>query len=621
MKKLLLPYLILTLGGLALCPTPILAQQLYYNQSSVNFDENTVLDGNVHVPHGNQKINTLSYMHQNIKDVLHVLAEEGQFNLIMDDSVSGNVTLELSNVNLDQALQAVANLGDLLIIPQRGNIFLAISRQAASAKGVSRQLSKMIPIHYTNASRIATLLNQTVFSNSGGASSGGASSGAGGGSASAGGASSGVSKVKAEPRSNSIIIVGTAQEIAMAQAAVDKLDLPRHRKTFYLSNANAVDVATMLASSVFNDGTANIKLGSGSASAGGALPSTLKVERQDLVEGSGINQFDSSGSTIGFSSLTLRGYTKASDNFSVSPEGVLLIPDSRQNALTIMGTAQQIATAESMIPTLDAQLPQVAIEVSLIEITDTTTKTLAPQWGSSGYLQAGFNNSGSIGLNTIEDSTSNAQAALKYASNLTHTKENYLFQLNNMISKNRAKVLANPTIVASHDTESVISIVDDILRRSVTTVSGSTRTTTNEFGEVGIVLDILPKIGEDGTITMRLRPSITSANPQYDKSSGNLEYTLVTKRDLLTQNLRIRDGQTLVMGGLIQQHETVASQKFPGLGDLPIMSAMFRASNRTGNHSELVLLITPHIINKSKMAPIHAISSDEPIPNGFAGGQ
>ena len=70
---------------------------------------------------------------------------------------------------------------------------------------------------------------------------------------------------------------------------------------------------------------------------------------------------------------------------------------------------------------------------------------------------------------------------------------------------NKAKILANPTIVAAHDTESIISIVDEIVRRVTTQLDPSGFSTqTVEIGEAGIVMDILPKIGEDGTISMRL---------------------------------------------------------------------------------------------------------------------
>lgn len=644
MRKMLVPYLIIAMGGMAICPISSLAQKVYQPNplldSGAASEGSTVLDGAIHVPNGSRKIVSVSVASQNIRSVLHDLADQGGFNLVMDESVDGNVTVELTKVTLDQALQSVASLGDILLLPQRGNIYLAVSRQAAQDKGLSRQLSKIIPVHYTNATRIAGVLNQSIFgtTNSTSGGSGGSSS------------PNSVVKVKADPRTNSVVVVGTAREIEMAQATVSKLDVPRQRKTFYLSHANALDIATMLSSSIFNDGTASLKLGatasSSSSASGGvgaaAMPSALRVERQDMQEGSGINIFggDTSGSSsAGLSStVTLRGFAKSTDSLSVSPEGALIIPDTRQNSVTIMGTAEQIAMAESLIPTLDAQLPQVAIEASLIEITDTSNKTFAPQWGTAnGQVQSGFNNqpvegslggvisngNGLVGMRTVDasDPASLAGSGMVFSTNPLSRQTDYLFQLKTLISKNKAKVLANPTIVATHDTESIISIVDEILRRVTTTVSNGFATQTIEIGEAGIVLDILPKIGEDGTVSMRLRPCISSPLTPITDNAGHLVVTLVSKRDLLTQNVRVRDGQTLVIGGLVQQTSSVSAQKFPGLGDLPIVSAMFRASGRTGKRSELVLLITPHIINKSKVTPVNAVSSDDPIPTGLSGGQ
>jgi type II secretory pathway component GspD/PulD (secretin) len=639
MKKMLVPYLVIALSGMANCPMPALAQNVSSTSYNVSSEGSTTLDGAVHVPNGAQKIGSISFSGENIRTVLHELADKGKFNLVMDDSVSGNVSVELSNVSLDQALQSVASLGDILLLPQRGNIYLAIGRQAAQDKGLSRQLSKMIPIRFANANRIANVLNGSVFAS---ANSGASAGGAGGASA--------MVKVKADARTNSVVVVGTAREIVLAQATVAKLDVPRLRKTFYLSNANALDIATMLASSIFNDGTASVQLGGSSSSSSGssasgalatATPSAMRVERQDMQEGTGVNQFggDSSGSaTAGLSSsVTLRGFAKTTDTLSVSPEGALIIPDTRQNAITIMGTAQQIALAESLIPTLDAQLPQVAIEASLIEITDTNGKTFAPQWGSSeGRVQSGFNNkavegtlgtngtaNGIIGMQTVDptDLASLAGSGLIFSTNPLAGNKEFLFQLKTLISKNKAKVLANPTIVATHDTESIISIVDEILRRVTTTVSSGFATQTIEIGEAGIVMDILPKIGEDGTISMRIRPCVSSPLKLVKDNLGNLVVTLVSKRDLMTQNVRVRDGQTLVIGGLVQQTDNLSAQKFPGAGDLPIMGAMFRASQKTGKRSELVLLITPHIISKSKVTPVNAVSSDDPIPTGLSGGQ
>lgn len=645
MKKTLIPALVFAVTGMNLCLAPIMAQSVYQSGTGLDNASSTgamSVDGTIHVPNGTHKMVSVSSTDENIRNVLHNLAEQGGFNLVMDDSVDGNVTVELKRVTLDQALQSVAELGDILLLPQKGNIFLAIARQAAQEKGLSRQLSKMIPVKYANATRLATMLNQSVFSNNTNSSSRGGSNTN----------TSAVLKVKADARTNSIVVVGTAQEIELAQATVSKLDVPRQRKTFYLSHANALDIATMLASSIFNDGTNALRLGQSTSSSSSAttttttnpnaaaMPSALRVERQDIKEGSGVNIFGDSSSSgsasAGLSStVTLRGFAKTTDTLQVSPEGALIIPDTRQNSITIMGTAEQIALAESLIPTLDAQLPQVAIEASLIEITDTSNKTFAPQWGAnSGQLATGFNNqavsgvngdsaAGLTGMQTVDptDPQSLAHSGIVFSTNPLSRNMDYLFQIKTLLSKNKAKVLANPTIVATHDTEAIISIVDEILRRVTTTVSSGFATQTIEIGEAGIVMDILPKIGEDGTISMRIRPCISSPLNTILDNSGNVVVTLVSKRDLMAQNVRVKDGQTLVIGGLVKQTDNVSAQKLPGVGDLPIVSAMFRASAKTGVRSELVLLITPHIINQSKVTPVNAVSSDNSTSTGLSGGQ
>jgi general secretion pathway protein D len=649
MKKLIVPFLVLTLSGVSngMTVQGAYAQNAY---KEATLDDNTPLDGTIQVP-GGTKTTSVDAADENIRTVLHELAEEGGFNLVMDESVTGTITVELNNVTVNQALQSVAALGDLLIVKQPGDIFLAISRQAAQDKGIARQLSKVIKINYTNAARLADILNTSMFAGSSGGNTGSGSSGTGS-----------MKKVTADPRTNSIVVVGTAQEIELAQASVNRLDVPRQSKTFYLSHANAVDIATMLASSIFNDGTASVRVGTSSGSTGSsgtsssgssgpaAMPSTLRIEKQDIQEGSGVNTFgggdsggSSSGATAGLSStVTLRGTVKSSDTMSISPEGPLIIPDTRQNAVTIMGTAEQIAQAEALIPTLDAQLPQVSIEASLIEITDTGSKEFTPQIGvSDGQMQSGFNNSpvegvgnssgatvsagtGLIGMQTVDPSDTSAfgRSGIVFSTNPLSKQSDYLLQLRTLVTKNKAKILANPTVVAAHDTESIISIVDEIVRRVTTQVDPSGFSTqTVEIGEAGIVLDILPKIGEDGTVSMRLRPSVTSVLDQTQDSAGNI-VTLLSKRDMLTQNVRVQDGQTLVIGGLIQERTTARDDKLPIGGDLPIVGAMFRASQHSNKRSELVLLITPHIISNTKTTPVNAISTDgASSQTKLAGGQ
>lgn len=639
MKKSLVPFLVVMLAGTSVCPLPALAQS---RLGVGSLDQNTVLNGKINVPNGSVKV-SFSADNDSIRSVLRDLSVQGGLNLMMDESVNGNVTIEMTNVTLNQALDSVAALGDLKILKQGGNIYLAISRQAAIEKGLDRQLSKVIPLSYTNAMRVAQTLNNSLF-----APVNSANGGAGGGTTAAAGATGGPQKAKADARTNSIILVGTAQDIELAEATIARMDVPRQSKTFYLSHANALDVATLLAGSAFNDGTGSFQVGSGTTSSSGGSaaggttmnPTTVRVERTDIQEGTGINTFGSSGgggasgsTNSGLSStVTLRGSVKTQDTASVSPDNALIVPDTRQNSITIMGTAEQIALAESLIPTFDAQLPQVSIEASLVEISDTNQKEFSTRWGiADGKLQFGFNNqplssvsgNGLIGLSTISDPTdinSLARSGISFNTNPAVTRPDYAFAIRNLVTQGKAKILANPTIVATHDSESIISIVDEIVRRVVTTVDQSGfATQTIEIGEAGIVMDILPKIGEDGTVNMRIRPSVTSVLRE-EVVVGNL-VTLVSRRDLLSQNVRLRDGETLVIGGLIQEQSTTRNDKLPIAGDLPIVSAMFRASQRTGKRTELVLMITPHIISNLKLTPVNVSSTNATTQTSMAGGK
>jgi type IV pilus assembly protein PilQ len=127
------------------------------------------------------------------------------------------------------------------------------------------------------------------------------------------------------------------------------------------------------------------------------------------------------------------------------------------------------------------------------------------------------------------------------------------------------------------------------------------------IGQAGIVLDIVPKIGEDGYVTLRIRPSISSV---YDtQQTGTSIVQLLRRRDLLAQAVRVKDGETLMLGGLVDNRDTQLVSKLPGLGDLPIVGAMLRSQTTNRNRSELVMLVTPHILNTAEPTPIHVVDT------------
>jgi type II secretory pathway component GspD/PulD (secretin) len=105
-----------------------------------------------------------------------------------------------------------------------------------------------------------------------------------------------------------------------------------------------------------------------------------------------------------------------------------------------------------------------------------------------------------------------------------------------------------------------------------------------------------------------VRPSITSV---YDKViSGTSTIQLVRSRDLVAQQVQVKDGQTLIIGGLIDNRTTMNQSRLPGLSELPILGAMFRSTSTSSNRSELLIMITPHILNKLHPTPIQRIDTD-----------
>jgi type II secretory pathway component GspD/PulD (secretin) len=602
------------------------------------------LSAPITVINGTRKVR-VDVSNQPVRNVLRVLASKFNLNLAIDESVKGNVSLRLDNVTVDDALRAIADSANLEVIPKGRNVYLIIERTMAQARGIDRAFSRVLPVKYVNAQRMADVLNQSLFMDAA-SQAGGQQGGAGGQAGATGGAQGGTAptRVQVDHHANAVIVVGTANDLKLAEALIAQVDKPRQSKTFYLSHANALNISALLAGSIFNDGNNLLRLGSsggggasgGAGGSGGAAnantPASLRVEQEDIQEGQGINSLGAGGGGGGAAggggnsplsqAIVLRGNIKSTQTIQVSGNGPIVIPDTRTNSVTVMGSSEQLAQAEQLIATLDARLPQVSIEASLVEISEEGIREISNNLGiSAGELQFGFNNvplplnqgafpglagltpgTGLTGLpsNLTTDTTGVARTGIGFSTRPLSRTDAYVTQVRALITKNKARVLANPSIVATHDTEAVISIVDEIIRSVVVNVNGLAGTVQNtvQIGEAGIILDILPKVGENQTVSLRIRPHVSSVREVTRDSLGNI-ITLLSKRDLLAQSVRMADGKTFLIGGLINQNETVREDKLPFLGDLPIVGALFRANRRDNRRTELVLLITPHILNQT----------------------
>jgi MSHA biogenesis protein MshL len=157
------------------------------------------------------------------------------------------------------------------------------------------------------------------------------------------------------------------------------------------------------------------------------------------------------------------------------------------------------------------------------------------------------------------------------------------------------KVLSSPTISTLNNQKAIIRVGD----QDVFFISGavSTQTTVTQIYQpqtidIGIILDVTPQIAEDGTIIMNIHPSITQKTGEKVTPDGKTTFPLLSVRETDT-TVRVRDGQTIIIAGLMQEKKEENYTGFPVLQSVPLLGGLFRYRTETKRNSELVIMITP----------------------------
>lgn len=261
--------------------------------------------------------------------------------------------------------------------------------------------------------------------------------------------------------------------------------------------------------------------------------------------------------------------------------------DERANTVTIRGTPDMIKVAEEMIAAQDLPEPEVMLEVEVLEVSHDRMSQLGINWPSS-FTVSTPSSADTWGvlhhlpINALNVSSLSATADFK----LTDTDAN---------------LLASPRIRARNKEKARIMIGDKvpvISSSSTPSTSGPSFTQMIQYLDVGIKLEVEPQVYRDGDVGIKLNLEVSNITNTI--SSGNsqglssLAYQIGTRS--ASTSLRLRDGETQIMGGLISDEDRRNANKVPGLGQLPVLGRLF--SDHGGDHkkTEIVLQITPHIV-------------------------
>jgi len=163
-------------------------------------------------------------------------------------------------------------------------------------------------------------------------------------------------------------------------------------------------------------------------------------------------------------------------------------------------------------------------------------------------------------------------------------------------TKNVVEVLAEPNLLASNGKEASFLAGGEFPYPVVSGSSGGTTAVTIEFKEYGIRLNFIPTLLPRGTIRLQVAPEVSALDYSHEVSISGFEVPGLTSRKVNTE-VELKDGQTFIIGGLLDKGITDTFSKIPFLGDIPILGKLFQSETKTKNDTELIVLVTPEIVN------------------------
>jgi type IV pilus assembly protein PilQ len=330
--------------------------------------------------------------------------------------------------------------------------------------------------------------------------------------------------------------------------------------------------------------------------------------------------------------------------------------DSRSNSLLVTDSVSVINKIESMIPALDELTPQVLIETKFIETSLTNTEKLGIDWsntisvsGAARKTSLPFTATGTSFLEGIlPDAAPSSSATTSGASTTSSTTTNsatdfppglpYTFpytvksdfsfgtldftQLKAVFDflevRDKTRLVANPRVVTTNNQEAVISVGKQLSlpRYTLNASTGAYEVTDWISKDVGVKLKVTPQVSHDGHIKLKLNPEVSSL-VGYASTRNGVNEGPITSARMVTTEVQILDGQTVVIGGLVKEETLNHMKKIPVLGDIPVLGYLFKrtavgSDGSPAEKTDLLIFVTARII-KDKRALIAKAESAETL--------
>jgi len=446
-----------------------------------------------HLPlgRGEEELFSFDFRDTEVRDVLLALAKAAGVNMVVDDSVTGTVSVSFENLTFDQALGYIMTIMTMKGLGQikLGNNIVVANRSILE-ENFGLLETRRFELKYIDPEKAKEALSLVV---------------AEGG------------RIVTDESSRAIIVKGRIEELNQVEKMLKEIDIPLEVKTFYLSN-------------------------------------NLYQEEGDLEK--------------------IKNLIKI-----VIPEEERVGFDTGQKAIVVRGTPEEIEAAFQLLKNLDRKRPQIMVDVKLVEIDREKVKDLGFNWEVGGAV--GAITFGELSLGGAMERQDLVEVTL-----------------NALTKENKAHLVGNPRILTLSGEKAVINVGDRVPYRNIQGVdeAGNIIPGGVEFLDVGVKLEVTPLLTEDQMILVEVKPEVSSSSEREYYLAGQLYTDPQVKTRSAETTARLKSGETLVIGGLIRSEDIENITRIPILSEIPLIGELFILRNKTHRETELVIFITPHLI-------------------------
>jgi type IV pilus assembly protein PilQ len=319
--------------------------------------------------------------------------------------------------------------------------------------------------------------------------------------------------------------------------------------------------------------------------------------------------------------------------------------DERTNSVTLIGSPKMVEMAVSQLTQLDIRRRQVVVNVKIIDVNLTGTQDYNTSFsfgvGNNFFVNDGgaaslnFGGSRPANSNEVKNTVTetpvtnnplrtgdvvNSAAGINRDPTIQGNKiggiptlyqfpRRLLTSLQAEVTSGNAKILTDPTLIVQEGQNAVVNLTTEVYAglktssQSTETTSSTTSSSVSEpiIKKAGLSLNVkVERIDDNGFVSLSVAPTVSAPGGTAQAGGGNGTITLLSERSLASGVLRLRDSQTLILSGIIQDTDRTSVSKLPILGDIPLLGALFRKTNKQNERREVIILLTPQIIDDSQ---------------------